>query len=76
MELYAEEHAVEPSEALSGQSIKQLINQFGRRPNFYKTSANTRTKKNDEEEENNVIPARRRQNSFYKYAFAACLVYW
>ena len=65
MELYAESNAVEPSEHLRGKVLNSLLTNFGDDSTFTSTT---------KEIENNVITMPvARTNSFYKYAFAACL---
>jgi len=63
MELFAEEHAVEPSEELRSRVLGSLLTNLGDDRIFEK-----------QEEKNNIInlPAPK-ANGFYKYAFAACL---
>ena len=67
MELYAEENAVAPSEELRGRILGSIVTNFG--------DDNTFTlKKEKEVEKDNVIALPTpKANSFYKYAFAACL---
>jgi len=68
MELYAEENAVEPSENLRNRVLNSLVVNLG----DDRTFSSTRTAAN--EEDNVVIPiSRARSNTFFKYAFAACL---
>ncbi|MET3978568.1 anti-sigma-K factor RskA [Mucilaginibacter sp. UYP25] len=66
MELYAEEHAVEPSENLRTKVLNSLIVNLGDDNTFSKTV----TRQDDDNIR--TIPAAR-LTSFYKYAFAACL---
>jgi anti-sigma-K factor RskA len=63
MELFAEENAIEPAEELRGRVLGSLLTNLGDDRIFEK-----------HEQKNNVIamPAPK-ANSFYKYAFAACL---
>lgn len=65
MELYAQENAIEPAEALRNRVLGSILTNFGDDSTFTTTAS---------EEKNNVItlPAAK-PNSFYKYAFAACL---
>ncbi|MBS1523763.1 MAG: anti-sigma factor [Bacteroidetes bacterium] len=68
LELYAEENAVEPSENLRNRVLNSLVVNLG----DDRTFSSTRTA--DEEEDNVIIPiSRARSNTFFKYAFAACL---
>ena len=70
MEFYAEEHAVEPSENLRTKVLNSLLTNLGDDRVF------TKERKHSGEEvyeDDNVIALPARQNSFYKYAFAACL---
>jgi len=73
MEFYAEEHAVEPSEALRGKVLNSLLTNLGDDRTFTKPRKHNDEEKY-EEEEDNVIPLPTRQNGFFKYAFAACLM--
>jgi anti-sigma-K factor RskA len=66
MELYAEAHAVEPSEQLRNKVLNSLIINLG--------DDNTFTKGKTHQDDDNIIALPvARVNSFYKYAFAACL---
>lgn len=67
MELYAKEYAVEPSENLRERVLNSLVIDLGDDRTF--GSAEIRA-----EEQNNIVPIRTRSNTFFKYAFAACLV--
>jgi len=65
MELYARENAVEPSETLRGRILNSMITNLGDDSTF---------KTKEAEPVNNVIALPViKTNSFYKYAFAACL---
>jgi len=67
MELYAEENAVEPSEKLRSRVLNNLVVNLGDDRIF--RSARTAAQKDDW-----TIPIiRARSNTFFKYAFAACL---
>ncbi|GGH17840.1 hypothetical protein GCM10007352_28180 [Mucilaginibacter phyllosphaerae] len=66
MEFYAEEHAVEPSEQLRTKVLNSLLVNLG--------DDNTFTKSRTHQDDDNVVALPvARVNSFYKYAFAACL---
>jgi hypothetical protein len=67
MELYTEENAVEPSEHLRSRILGSLLTNFGDDNNFPSTT--------HVERENVIVmpPVTENGNSFYKYAFAACL---
>ena len=67
MEFYAEEHAVEPSENLRAKVLNNLLVNLG--------DDNTFSKARTHQDDDNVrsLPAAR-VTSFYKYAFAACLI--
>lgn len=68
LELYAEENAVEPSENLRDRVLNSLVVNLG----DDRTFGSTRTAADEEEE--TIIPiSRARSNTFFKYAFAACL---
>jgi len=68
MELYAEENAVETSEDLRNRVLNSLVVNLG----DDRTFGSTRTAV--EKEDNVIIPiSRARSNTFFKYAFAACL---
>ncbi len=74
MELFAEEHAVEPSEDLRSKILGSLLTNLGDDRIF--TKAHTRTEEifeDDEREADNVVTMPSRQTTFLKYAFAACL---
>ena len=66
MEFYAEQHAIEPSEDLRHRVLGSLLVNLGDDNNF--------TKAVTHQDDDNVatLPVTR-VNSFYKYAFAACL---
>ena len=66
MELYALEYAVEPSESLRSRVLNSMVTNLGDDSTFMTKEA---------EPLNNVIalPAAIKSNSFYKYAFAACV---
>jgi hypothetical protein len=66
MELYAEAHAVEPSEHLRDRVLSSLVVNLGDDNNFSKSVTH------DDDDNIAVLPVTR-INSFYKYAFAACL---
>lgn len=66
MEFYAEEHAVEPPENLRHRVLGSLLVNLGDDRNF--TKAVTR-----QDDDNVATLPVTRVNSFYKYAFAACL---
>jgi anti-sigma-K factor RskA len=66
MELYAEEHAVEPPEHLRQRVLGSLLINLGDDRIF--TKAVTR-----QDDDNIAVLPIARVNSFYKYAFAACL---
>lgn len=72
MQMFAEEHAVEPSEGLRSKVINSLVINLGDDRNFTKPG-----KHNNEEvftdEVDNVVPIGGQRSNFYKYAFAACL---
>ncbi|MDO3625610.1 anti-sigma factor [Mucilaginibacter sp. BT774] len=68
LQLYAEENAIEPSENLRGRVLNSLVVNLGDDRTFGpgRTAA--------EEEDDDIIPiSRARSNTFFKYAFAACL---
>ncbi|HTK21330.1 MAG TPA: anti-sigma factor [Mucilaginibacter sp.] len=68
LELYAEENAVDPSENLRNRVLNSLVVNLGDDRTF--SSARTAA----EEEDDVIIPiSRARSNTFFKYAFAACL---
>jgi anti-sigma-K factor RskA len=69
LEFYAEQYAVEPSEAVRDKILNGLLTNLGDDRTF------TRPRKHSGKEvfENDIIPLHIRQKSFYKYAFAACL---
>lgn len=68
LELYAEENAIEPSENLRNRVLNSLVVNLGDDRTF--GSARTAA----EEEDEDIIPiSRARSNTFFKYAFAACL---
>ncbi|RWY49346.1 anti-sigma factor [Mucilaginibacter gilvus] len=74
MELFAEEHAVEPSEGLRSRIMGSMVTNLGDDRVF--TKAHTRTDEifeDDERNADNVIAMPARQTTFFKYAFAACL---
>ena len=65
MELFAEENAIEPAEELRGRVLGSILTNLGDDRIFAPTAA---------EVKNNVIAMPQpKANSFYKYAFAACL---
>jgi anti-sigma-K factor RskA len=66
IELYAEAHAIEPSEHLRDRVLNSLIVNLGDDNNFSKAVTH------DDDDNIAVLPVTR-INSFYKYAFAACL---
>jgi anti-sigma-K factor RskA len=66
MELYAEAHAVEPSEHLRDRVLSSLVVNLGDDNNFSKAVTH------DDDDNIARLPVTR-INSFYKYAFAACL---
>ncbi|MES2268357.1 MAG: anti-sigma factor [Bacteroidota bacterium] len=66
MELYAEEHAVEPSEHLRARVLNSMLVNLG--------DDNTFTKAVTHQDDDNIVALpTARVTSFYKYAFAACL---
>jgi anti-sigma-K factor RskA len=67
--LYAEEYAVEPPEAVRDKVLNGLLINLGDDRTF------TKPRKHSGEEifENDIVPLQVRRNTFYKYAFAACL---
>ncbi|MFD0765977.1 anti-sigma factor domain-containing protein [Mucilaginibacter lutimaris] len=66
MELYAEEHAIEPSEHLRSRVLNNLLVNLG--------DDNTFSKAVTHQDDDNVVALPiARVTSFYKYAFAACL---
>lgn len=69
LELYAEEYAVDPPEAVRDKVLNGLLINLGDDRTF------TKPRKHSGEDvfENEIVPLQVRQNSFYKYAFAACL---
>jgi anti-sigma-K factor RskA len=69
LELYAEEYAVEPPEAVRDKVLNGLLINLGDDRTF------TKPRKHSGEEvfENDIVPLQVRRNTFYKYAFAACL---
>lgn len=77
MEFYAEEHAVQPAEQLKGRILNSLLTNLGDDNTFTKARNHTEEIFEDDEAPvigNNVIAMQPRQNNFFKYAFAACLV--
>ncbi|MBL4676081.1 MAG: anti-sigma factor [Mucilaginibacter sp.] len=69
MELFAEEHAIEPSEQLRGKIINSTLVNLGDDRIFTK-----QRKHSDEEEyEDDKVITMPKRTQFYKYAFAACL---
>ncbi|MCQ6959964.1 anti-sigma factor [Mucilaginibacter aquariorum] len=66
MELYAEANAVEPSEHLRNRVLSSLVVNLGDDNNFSKAVTH------DDDDNITRLPVTR-INSFYKYAFAACL---
>lgn len=75
MEAYAELHAIAPPEALRGRILNSLLTNLADDRIF--TKAHSRTEEvfeDDDLEVDNVIAMPARQPSFFKYAFAACLV--
>jgi anti-sigma-K factor RskA len=69
LEFYAEEYAVEPPEAVRNKVLNGLLINLGDDRTFTKP----RKYSGEEVFENDIVPLQVRQNSFYKYAFAACL---
>jgi anti-sigma-K factor RskA len=69
LELYAEEYAFEPPEAVRDKVLNGLLINLGDDRTF------TKPRKHSGEEvfENDIVPLQVRRNTFYKYAFAACL---
>lgn len=66
MELYAVEHALEPSEQLRNRVLNSLIVNLGDDNTFSKTTTH--------QDDDNIRPLPvARVNNFFKYAFAACL---
>ena len=66
LEAYAEENAIQPPAALRDKVLNSLVTNLADDRSF----RSARVEKGD----NNVIPiSRARSNSFFKYAFAACL---
>ncbi len=65
MEFYAEQNAVEPPEQLRSRIMNSLVTNLG--------DDNTFTKKAPPLKDNIIALPAPRANSFYKYAFAACL---
>ncbi|TFF34298.1 anti-sigma factor [Mucilaginibacter psychrotolerans] len=75
MEAYAEVHAIAPPEVLRGRILNSLLTNLADDRIF--TKAHSRTEEvfeDDDVEAENVIAMPVRQPSFFKYAFAACLV--
>jgi hypothetical protein len=72
MELYAQENAIEPTEALRNRVLSSILTNFGDDSTFTSTSSST-TISSSEEKDNIVALPAVKTNSFYKYAFAACL---
>lgn len=72
MELYARENAINPPDSLRNRVLGSTLTNFGDDNNF--TAAPHREENNSYDTEEDVItlPARK-ENSFYKYAFAASL---
>jgi len=66
MEAYALENAIEPSEELRGKILNSLLTNFGDDDTFP-------TKKEPAKKHNVIAFPAPKANSFYKYAFAACL---
>ncbi len=64
MELFAEENAIEPSEELRGRILGSIVTNFGDDRTFNRTGMQT---------DNVIALPTAKPNSFYKYAFAACL---
>lgn len=66
MALYAEQNAIEPPETLRNRVLNKLVDNLG---------DDSRSAPNEEDEkEKIIIPiSRARSNTFFKYAFAACL---
>jgi Anti-sigma-K factor rskA len=70
MELYAQENAIEPAEALRNRVLGSILTNFADDRTFTTTASTTTTS----EEKNNIVALpTAKPNSFYKYAFAACL---
>lgn len=68
LEAYAEENAVEPSAGQRDRILNSLLTNFSDDNNFPSHEAKVET------EDNIIIPIQRaKSNSFYQYAFAACL---
>jgi anti-sigma-K factor RskA len=65
MELYAKQNAIEPTEHLRDKILNSLLTNFGDDNNF--------PAKKETVKDNIVALPAPRANSFYKYAFAACL---
>jgi anti-sigma-K factor RskA len=75
MELFAGEHAVEPSEGLRSKILGSLVTNLGDDRTF--TKAHTRTEEvfeDDDVQQDNVVQMPARQPNYFKYAFAACLL--
>jgi anti-sigma-K factor RskA len=68
MELYAEENAVEPTDGLRQRVLGSLLVNLGDDRIFTKAVTHQ-----DDDDDNVVTLPTARVNSFYKYAFAACL---
>lgn len=73
LELYAEAHAVEPSEALKGRIIGSLVTNLGDDRIFTKARTHEEIFEDDEVWGDNVVQMPARQPNYFKYAFAACL---
>jgi hypothetical protein len=72
MELYAQENAIEPTEALRNRVLGSILTNFGD-DNTFKTTASSTTAALIKEEDNIVALSAAKPNGFYKYAFAACV---
>lgn len=70
LELYADEFAVEPPEAVRDKVLNGLLTNLGDDRTFTKP----RRHSGEEIFENDIVPLQVRRNTFYKYAFAACLL--
>ena len=73
MELYAEVHAIDPSEELRGKVLNSLIINLGDDRTFTKARKHTDEEAFEDDHRDNVITMAPQATSFYKYAFAACL---
>jgi anti-sigma-K factor RskA len=73
MELYAQENSVQPSEHLRNRVLGSLLTNFGDDNNFGTAHAQQEPQREDKKENIISLPPRVKENSFYKYAFAASL---